>query len=222
MPPPARWPTCSRSTWLPITLWAWRQRRGATPWGRSGPTARRCSCYPLWVSVAAQCGISVGQPYEEAVAVAPGRLGAGSGCVFLAPKVSTGSFRGHCSQPACLRVFLASTGQPPHARRPTYSAHLLVHPLAGADPGAALRHEPMAHAGAGASAPLAAAVRLNLSRALCKAGRYQEAVELYGEMEFLSGVGRWKCCQVGTWRLCRVWGDGIPVRSGIRRNFCQV
>ncbi len=60
---------------------------------------------------------------------------------------------------------------------------------AGSDPGAALRHATSAHAGVGggAAAPLGAAVRLNLSRTLCKAGHYEEAMSLYGEMEYMAG-----------------------------------
>ncbi len=62
-------------------------------------------------------------------------------------------------------------------------------PAAGLDSGAALQHAGSAQAGGngGAAAPLAAAVRLNLARALCKAGRYGEAMSLYGEMEYMAG-----------------------------------
>ncbi|GAB4822771.1 hypothetical protein N2152v2_009817 [Parachlorella kessleri] len=71
-----------------------------------------------------------------------------------------------------------------------YQAALQLLPLVGADPGAATRHASTAQAGTGAGSgsaaavPLAAGVRLNLSRVLVKAGRCEEAVALFGEMEY--------------------------------------
>lgn len=197
MPPPARWPTCSRSTRLPITLWAWRQRRGATPWGRSGPTARRCSCYPLWVSVAAQCGISVGQPYEEAVAVAPGRLGAGSAACSSPrksrPDISAATVP---SPPACVSSLplLASllmldapltlhTCSSTHSQAPTPGPRCDTSLWRTPAPAPACRW------------PLRCA---STCRARCaRRGGTRR---------------RWSC--MGRWNSCQVWKDGNVVRLG--------